>query len=281
GKQTLLDFKYRRIFKAQRGQHGKGNWKTGAGGADLIIGFPPGTMVLDDKTGELLVDLKEGEYTIVRGGRGGRGNAQFATSRNTAPIYCEEGRKGESRELRLELKVIADVGLVGLPNAGKSSFLAKVTRANPKIASYPFSTLNPNLGIVDTSLGKRFVIADIPGLIEGAHNGKGLGTDFLRHIARTKLLLFIIDLSREYPAEDYYTLINEIKLYDDALISKQRIIVFNKIDIARDKFEQKPRVTDHINHFYISAATGEGIEPLIKKIWEILAQLGENEGGPE
>ncbi|MBN2542693.1 GTPase ObgE [bacterium] len=274
--QTLLDFHYRHKFRADNGQHGKGNCKTGRDGASKIVNVPRGTLVKDAETGKLICDLDTGEIVVARGGKGGRGNAQFATSRNTAPIKSEDGQPGEIRELLMELRIIADVGLVGLPNAGKSTFLARVTHAKPKIAAYPFSTISPNLGIVSSYIGEKFIIADIPGLIEGAHDGKGLGFEFLRHISRTKILLFIIDVSKEDPEEDYRTLAKEIKLYDESLVDKKSIIVFNKIDIVQD-YEDKGFKIKGIDNFFISAVTGKGVENVIKKIWEILSRLRSDE----
>ena len=224
---TLLDFQYQRIFRAERGEHGEGSNMTGKSGKDIIIRMPVGTVVKDAKTEEILVDLvRDGQTAVVaRGGRGGRGNARFVTPTNQAPREWEPGQKGEEREVLLELKLIADVGLVGLPNAGKSTLLARISAARPKIAAYPFTTLTPNLGIVRLDDERNFVVADIPGLIEGAHQGKGLGIRFLRHIERTKILAVLLDLSSSNIENDYQILLNELLSYSEEMLKKPRLVV--------------------------------------------------------
>ncbi|HHH80474.1 MAG TPA: GTPase ObgE, partial [candidate division Zixibacteria bacterium] len=231
---TLLDFYYRHHFRAENGRPGQGKNKHGRNGKDLIIEVPPGTMVYDAETGELICDLIDGEFVVARGGRGGRGNAAFATSTNQTPDYAEPGEPGEERMLRLELRLIADVGLVGLPNAGKSTLISRLTKARPKIADYPFTTKEPLLGIAELGRDKRLVIADIPGLIEGAHKGRGMGIKFLKHIARTKVLVFVIDIN-EKPDKAFQDLLSELGHFEQSLLRKPRIIALNKIDIANEE----------------------------------------------
>jgi GTP-binding protein len=270
GMRTLQDFHMRKHFRAERGEHGKGANKNGRGGAEVIIRVPPGTVVKDAETGETLADLvQSGERLVIaRGGRGGRGNASFATSTHQAPREWEVGELGESRWLILELKLLADVGLVGLPNAGKSTLLSRLTAARPKIADYPFTTLTPNLGVVQYH-DNSFVMADIPGLIEGAHEGRGLGIEFLRHIERTSVLVVLIDATSENLASDYQTLIHEMESYNSALGQKPRIIVLTKMDLAADK-NIGEEFLQNINFptCRISAASGEGIDRLTGMMWE-------------
>ncbi|HIP43478.1 MAG TPA: GTPase ObgE, partial [Aquifex aeolicus] len=239
-KHTLLDFKYKKHFIAEDGEPGKGKKMHGKKGEDLIIYVPVGTVVKDARTGEIICDLaKDGQRcTVARGGKGGRGNARFATPTNQAPTYAEKGEPGEERWIILELKLIADVGLIGFPNAGKSTLLARLTRANPKIADYPFTTLSPNLGVMELGWDRRLIIADIPGLIEDAHKGAGLGHEFLRHIERTKFLAHIIDVSdfRERdPIQAFEAINKELALYSQELVKKPQIVVANKIDALSDK----------------------------------------------
>ncbi len=276
-KHTLLDFKYRKHFKAQDGQHGRGKNQKGKDGEDLIVYVPVGTVVKDVETEEVLCDLtEEGQRCLVaKGGRGGRGNAHFASPTNQAPRYAEPGEEGEERWIILELKLIADVGIVGLPNAGKSTLLSKLTRAKPKVADYPFTTLTPNLGVLELDEERRLVLADIPGLIENAHRGAGLGHEFLRHIERTKFLLHLIDVSdnRERDPVEAFNMVNrELELYSPELIRKPQIVVANKIDALSDRnllkklkdfFEEKG-----YKFHAISALTGEGIEELKKVLWK-------------
>ncbi|MDR1952503.1 MAG: GTPase ObgE [Elusimicrobiota bacterium] len=273
-KNTLLDLSYKRIIKAQDGNKGMPNDKTGKSGEDLIIKVPLGTVVFKD--GTLFADLKnDGErILIVKGGRGGRGNASFKTGKHTAPRIAEEGEKGESAQINLELRLIADVGLVGFPNAGKSTLLSKISAAKPKIADYPFTTLAPNLGVVDFN-GRYFTVADIPGIIEGAHKGKGLGLEFLRHIRRTKVLAYIIDASGsdgKDPYKNYQILNNELVKYSKYLKKKNILIILNKTDLPDSKkntaiFRKRLRLRKIAE---ISAITGEGIDKMIVEIVKML-----------
>ena len=276
-KHTLLDFKYKRHFKARSGEHGRGKNQKGKDGEDLIIYVPIGTVVRDAQTGEVLCDLTvEGQRCVVaRGGRGGRGNAHFVTSTNQAPRYAEQGEEGEERWIVLELKLIADVGIVGLPNAGKSTLLSKLTRARPKVGDYPFTTLSPNLGVMELDEERRLVIADIPGLVEDAHRGAGLGHEFLRHIERTKLLLHLIDVSDGAHPEPYKAfdiLSKELKLYSEKLIRKPRLVVASKIDSVSDRKRLRELKELFENKGYrfhaVSSLTGEGIEELKELIWQ-------------
>jgi len=260
---TLMDLRYRRHYKAQNGTHGKGKQKFGKGGADCIIPVPPGTEIHEN--GELIADLVEpgARLVVARGGRGGRGNARFATPSNQAPTRCDAGEPGEEKKLQLVLKIIADVGLVGLPNAGKSTLLSQFSNATPKIADYPFTTLQPNLGhiVVDDFL--HFVMADIPGIIEGAAEGKGLGLEFLRHIERSRLLVFLIERTAEEPDFVYETLKEEIRRFNPDILKKPRAVAISKCDLEPDA---APVSLDNLEPgiplFHISAVTGEGLEDL-------------------
>src|SRR5688572_25787499 len=234
---TLLDFQARPRFEARGGAHGGGNQKSGRSGEDLIVEVPVGTLVVDDASGAVLADLVDAgaEFLAARGGRGGRGNARFATPTRQAPREAEPGRPGEERRLRLELRLIADVGLVGFPNVGKSSLLSRLSAARPKIADYPFTTLEPMLGMVRVGEEESFVVADIPGLIEGAHEGHGLGTRFLRHIERTRLLAHLLDASemaQSKPEEDFATVREELRQFDPELLNKPVVIVASRVDVA-------------------------------------------------
>jgi GTPase len=279
---TLIDFRYKKNYKSGNGQHGQGGDKTGKNGEDIVIKVPCGSIIKEVTSGQILTDLtKDGDtFVASKGGRGGRGNARFATSTNQAPRTAESGGKGEEREVEIELKLIADAGLVGLPNAGKSTLLSKISAAKPKIADYPFTTLNPILGIVRYKEFSSFVVADIPGLIEGAHSGKGLGIRFLKHIERTKLLVFLIDSTliphKEDQTEDYDVLIHELGSFDKDLLKKPRIVCFTKVDALTA--EQK-RMLDKIKLRHsgknipalkISAVSGENIGMLIEKIGKVL-----------
>ncbi len=270
---TLLDFRFKSIFKAEKGDHGQGNNKSGRGGADVVIKVPSGTVVRDARTGEVLADLVlPGERVLVaEGGRGGRGNAQFATPTNRAPRRHEKGREGESRTVELELKVIADVGIVGVPNVGKSTLLSKISRARPKIDSYPFTTLSPNLGLASAGAGSDFVAADIPGLIEGSHAGKGLGHEFLRHVERTRMLLFLLDASEEDPGSDYRLLVREVEAYGKGLVAKPRVLCFNKVDLLdAERLKRLPAELDGEKVLRVSALTGEGTKELVASLWQVL-----------
>jgi len=269
---SLLDFRYRPNFKAERAEHGMGSDKHGKNGKDLVIKVPVGTIVKDDDTGELLADLVEPNQSAVvaKGGRGGRGNARFVSSTNRAPRHWEQGEFGQERTLDLELKVLADVGLVGLPNSGKSTLISRISAARPKIADYPFTTLTPNLGIVKYHDIGSFAVADIPGIIEGAHLGKGLGHEFLRHIERTALLLFLIDVAAEDISAEYHLLRNELQKYNDELPGRVGAVLLTKCDIGVDLDSRLPRKLDGIPVFQISSITGQGLDELKEFIWRYL-----------
>jgi len=272
---TLLDLKFNQHQVAKRGAHGEGSNRTGRSGRDMEILVPVGTVIRDAETGEALADLTaEGEkYIAARGGIGGRGNARFATPTRRAPRYADAGKTGEEHWVQLELKLLADVGIIGLPNVGKSTLISRVSAARPKIADYPFTTLVPNLGVVRYREDQSFVIADIPGLIEGAHAGTGLGTRFLRHIERTTLLLHMIDISREPPArawKNFEAVNRELALYGAHLKEKPQIVALNKTDIPATR-EKMQKVIDifrkkSLKMFPISAMTGEGIKALMAEI---------------
>jgi GTP-binding protein len=263
---TLIDFKYKRFFKAEDGEDGKGKNMKGKDGKDLLIPCPLGTCIYDaDKNIMIGEILEEGEKIVVaRGGKGGRGNKAFATSTNRAPRIREEGEKGEEKNLILELKVLADIGIVGFPNSGKSTLLKALTGANPEIAPYPFTTLTPNLGVIETKNFKRITICDIPGIIEEAHKGKGLGLSFLRHIERCKFLIFLIDITSPSPLKDYETLIYEIREYNPSILNKERIVVFNKIDLIEKIPENLINFKE--KKFFISALKGINIKELKEEI---------------
>jgi GTP-binding protein len=276
---TLLDFSYKRSYAAPRGEHGLGARKTGKSGESVLLRVPVGTIVRDEPSGKILADFVEDgeEVVIARGGRGGRGNAAFATSTNQAPREYERGSPGEERDLVLELKLIADVGLVGFPNAGKSTLISVISAARPKIADYPFTTLVPNLGIVRMGEGEHFVVADIPGLIRGAHEGKGLGHQFLRHIERTRVLVFLIESTSESPGEQYEVLLNELREYDRLLLGKPRLIALTKTDLLPgSKMKRVPSFGRTAGRgvpvMQISAVKQAGIDLLLKKVWSLVRE---------
>lgn len=275
---TLLAFRYEKVFRAPRGAHGEGSNRAGRDGRDLEVRVPVGTVVSDPESGASLADLTRPaeRFVAARGGLGGRGNARFATATNRAPRRHEPGIPGEQRTLRLELKLLADVGLVGLPNAGKSTLISRVSAARPKIADYPFTTLEPHLGVVRTDDDRSFVVADIPGLIEGAHRGAGLGDRFLRHVERCRLLLHLVDVSdptRDVVA-DSITIENELRLYRSELSRKKRILVATKLDAVQDATPVRALAgharRKRIPFRSISAASGEGIEDLVRTAWRLL-----------
>ncbi len=281
-KRTLHHFQYQHSFKATNGAGGQGALKTGKNGPLLIIELPPGTIVYDAETGALLKDLTtEGEsFLVAQGGRGGRGNKRFATATNRAPRFAQPGEPGEARQLRLELKLLADVGIIGLPNAGKSTLIGAISAAHPKTGSYPFTTLAPNLGVVATGWGAPFVVADIPGLIEGAHQGAGLGIQFLRHIERTRLLVHLIDASTidpQQPLRDYHAINAELRSYKPELGAKPQIVVLNKLDLpgAEQNAATFQQGLPDIETLSISAVTGEGLTPLQSKIVSLLDKCDE------
>ena len=281
-KNTLIDFRYNKKFKAKNGENGSGSHCNGKYGEDLYIKVPIGTVVKDVETGKVIADLSEPGQTelILKGVRGGRGNSHFATSTRQAPRFSEDGEKGEEKEIILELKLLADVGLLGFPNVGKSTFLSIVTDAKPKIANYHFTTLEPNLGVVKTKDGSGFVIADIPGIIEGASEGVGLGIQFLRHVERTRLLLHFLDVSGQEgrdPVEDFYAINKELEKYSEKLSKRKQIIVANKMDAMQDeelikKVEELAK-KEGLELYKISAATKMGVEELIDHVNEVLKTL--------
>lgn len=281
GLRTLVDFRYQRHYKAARGEHGCGKNMHGKNAEDLIVRVPVGTVVKDAETGEFLADFTQHGQTavIARGGRGGRGNARFATAQNKAPAFAEKGEPGEERWVELELKVLADVGLIGFPNVGKSTLISVVSAAKPKIADYHFTTLVPNLGVVFVDEGKSFVMADIPGLIEGAHAGAGLGHDFLRHTERTRVLVHVLDISGSEgrdPIEDYKTINHELQLYNEELAQRIQVIAANKMDLPGAE-ENLARLQEYLGDkheiFPMSAAVAEGVKPLVYRLAELLDEV--------
>lgn len=268
---TLLDLSYRQHYRAERGQHGEGSNRTGRSGSDLELRVPPGTVVRDEDTGGKLGELlKDGDRLLVaRGGRGGRGNARFATATRQAPRRWEPGEEGEQRRISLELKLIADVGLVGEPNAGKSTLLAAISQARPKVAAYPFTTLAPNLGVVLLPDYRSFVVADIPGIIEGAHEGKGLGLQFLRHIERTRSLAFLVPVDSPDVQAEYDELRAEVERYSDELAKRAHCVVLTKIDVLAPG-QEPPDVDapEAWGTFAVSAVTGQGMRALLEALWK-------------
>ncbi len=284
--QTLLDFKYSSRFQAENGGRGGPNNRTGADGSDRKIEVPCGTAVYDADTGEMLGDLVQpGQiFCAAKGGKGGLGNKHFLSNRNRAPEYALPGLAGEQRRLRLELKLLAEVGIIGLPNAGKSTLISSLSAARPKIADYPFTTLIPNLGVVRKPNGDGTVFADIPGLIAGAHLGSGLGHDFLRHIERTRLLLHLIDATADDPIANYQTIQQELQAYGRGLAERPQILALNKVDAADpetlDAVATQLSQLSQVPVFQISAVTKIGLDPLLQKIWQSLDQLKSTVASP-
>ncbi|MBM7854514.1 GTP-binding protein [Desulfohalotomaculum tongense] len=281
GLNTLADFRYKRHYKAKRGQHGMGKGMHGHSGEDLRVKVPVGTIIRDAETGEFIADIVEHgqEVVVARGGRGGRGNMRFATAKNKAPTIAEKGEPAEERWLSMELKLIADVGLVGFPNAGKSTIISRVSAAKPKIADYPFTTLVPNLGVVRVSEGESFVMADIPGLIEGAHAGVGLGHEFLRHVERTRLLVHVLDTAGTEgrdPLKDFYVINGELQKYNQQLAQRPMVIAANKMDLPQAE-ENLKRIKQELGEKYeiypVSAATGDGLDKLTYRIAGLLKEI--------
>ena len=281
---TLLDFRYQRSYEAEDGKPGGSSRSTGKSGKDKIVRVPAGTVIINYETGETLVDLTKDKqrYTVVHGGRGGRGNSEFTTSVNQAPRNAEPGEPGEELTLTLELKILADIGLVGFPNAGKSTLISVLSAAKPKIADYPFTTLVPNLGMVYVGEERSFTIADIPGLIEGAHEGKGLGIQFLRHVERTRLLVFLLDAMSGDPVNEYTVLCQELEKYNPDMLLKPRIICISNMDTVTQPDRE---ILDSLNFeqsgdypiMHISAVSGEKIEDLKKMMWTVLKKSWEEE----
>ncbi len=286
GLNTLVDFKYKKKYLAQDGEAGSGNRKTGKSGEDLYIDVPQGTVIRDEETGKVIADLsEEGQVEcILRGGKGGKGNVHFATPTRQVPNFAETGEPGLEKTVILELKLIADVGLVGYPNVGKSTLLSRMTTAKPKIANYHFTTIEPNLGVVKLDNGASFVMADIPGLIEGASEGVGLGLKFLRHVERTRILLHVVDIAGTEgrdPVDDFNKINYELSKYSEKLASKIQVVAANKIDVMQDEkdFERLQKVVEEKGYeiFKISAATGEGLTELFSRIAELLNEIPKEE----
>lgn len=276
---TLVDLRYRSTYQARRGSPGQGNNRHGKNGEDVVIRVPPGTLVTDEETGELLADLTnpDDRYIAAQGGRGGRGNTRFKSSTNQTPRRVESGKPGEARHLRLELKLLADIGIIGLPNVGKSTLISRMSAARPKIASYPFTTLTPNLGVVRASQYRSFVVVDIPGLIEGASHGTGLGFQFLRHIERTRYFVHVIDISSTSmrdPVDDFNVLHAELEQYDPELCQRSQIVVANKIDILQEESRLRHLQAfcqdRQLPCFPISAITGQGVQEVVMCMTNLL-----------
>lgn len=276
---TLLDFRYKRIYKANNGEMGGNSLKDGKAGKDVVIKVPMGTVIKDYESKEILIDLDKNKRSAVvaKGGKGGKGNSNFATPTNQTPRFAEKGKPGEYKKVILELKLIADVGLVGFPNSGKSTLISTITEARPKIADYPFTTLKPNLGIVRYKDYQSFTVADIPGIIEGAHEGKGLGHQFLRHIERTKIILFLINITSEDYESDFETLFNELKSYSNKLIKKKILIAFSKSDLVDDvKIKEVFKLKFGKQTFtplVFSSVTKSGLQELLDLMWNSLLEL--------
>lgn len=281
GLHTLLDLRYQKLIKGKKGENGRGKNQHGKGAEPIIIKVPQGTVVTDLDTGLIIADLskKEDQEIIAKGGRGGRGNTAFKTQTNTAPDYSENGEEGEKKNLKVEVKMLADVGLVGLPSVGKSTIISMVSRSKPKIAAYHFTTLHPNLGVVKASDGRSFVIADLPGLIEGASEGEGLGDKFLKHIERTKVIAHVIDMGASEgrdPYEDYVLINKELKAFNEKLTKKPQIIIANKMDLtnAKEELENfRQKVGPEIEIYEISAATNQGLQKVINRLADLVDEV--------
>ena len=283
GLHTLLDLRYQKTIKGLKGENGRGKNQHGAYAESLIVKVPLGTVVTDLDTGLVIADLskKDQEEVIAKGGRGGRGNTAFKTQTNTAPDYSEKGEEGEKKNLKVEVKMLADVGLVGLPSVGKSTIISCVSRSKPKIAAYHFTTLTPNLGVVKASSGQSFVLADLPGLIEGASLGEGLGDKFLRHIERTRVIAHVIDMAGSEmrdPYEDYVLINNELKAFNEKLLEKPQIIIANKMDLpeAKENLEEFKKKVPDAEVFEVSAATNQGLQKVVDRLAELLDEIPQN-----
>lgn len=283
GLHTLLDLRYQKLIKGKKGENGRGKNQHGKGADPIIIKVPQGTVVTDLDTGLILADLskKNQEEVIAKGGRGGRGNTAFKTQTNTAPDYSENGEEGEKKNLKVEVKMLADVGLVGLPSVGKSTIISMVSRSKPKIAAYHFTTLHPNLGVVRASDGRSFVMADLPGLIEGASKGEGLGDKFLKHIERTKVIAHVIDMSASEgrnPYEDYVLINKELEAFNEKLIKKPQIIIANKMDLesSKEELEKFKKKVGDVEIFEVSAATNTGLQKVIDRLADLVDEAPNN-----
>ena len=283
-RRTLFPFQLKRLYMAQRGAHGQGQQKAGKNGKDLIIEIPPGTLVKDADSGEVLKDFTTvgDSYVVVQGGRGGLGNARFKTSTNRTPRFAQPGEDGQDRRLKLELKLLADVGIIGLPNAGKSTLISKISSATPKIGNYPFTTLIPTLGVVETGWGEPFVVADIPGLIEGAHQGAGLGTQFLRHIERTRILIHLVDagtIDRGNPLDHLIIVNRELESFNPQLKNKPQIVALNKMDLpgAQQAAAALAAALDPEPVIFISALQKKGVRKLISRVFELLERTDDKQ----
>ena len=283
GLHTLLDLRYQKLIKGKKGENGRGKNQHGKGAEPVVIKVPQGTVVTDLDTGLILADLSKAgqEEVIAKGGRGGRGNTAFKTQTNTAPDYSENGEEGEKKNLKVEVKMLADVGLVGLPSVGKSTIISMVSRSKPKIAAYHFTTLHPNLGVVRASDGRSFVMADLPGLIEGASKGEGLGDKFLKHIERTKVITHVIDMSASEmrdPYEDYVLINKELEAFNEKLIKKPQIIIANKMDLeqAKEELEKFKKKVGDVEIFEVSAATNTGLQKVIDRLADLVDEAPNN-----
>ncbi len=283
---TLQDYRRQKLFSARNGGPGRGQQKHGKNGEDIYLDLPPGTLVMDAETGDLIVDLTEESHTYVlaRGGKGGRGNKRFATSTNRAPRYSQPGLPGLELTIKLELKLLADVGIIGLPNAGKSTLIRRISAAKPRVADYPFTTLTPTIGMVDPGFNEPFAVADIPGLIKGAHEGAGLGITFLKHVERTSILIHLIDasqISMADPLDAYRMINNELAMYSRKLAKKEQVIVLNKTDLTgtQEAVSCFKKAVGHLDVLTISAATGQGCDQLVQILAKRLHQAGHDEQG--